>query len=73
MVVNLKELVPDLPDVRGNNHQVPIGEADQYVPIPVPSRDTQEEKGPEDRYLAAMIRCWRLVKRVIVCGTSDRT
>ena len=36
MVVSLTELMTNLPDVRGDNHKVPMGEADQYIPITIP-------------------------------------
>lgn len=40
VVVSLVELLPNLPDVSGNNHKVSMGEANEYVPITVPGSDT---------------------------------
>lgn len=44
MVVSLVELVSDLPDVSRYHDKVPVGEADQYVPVAVPSTNTEREK-----------------------------
>lgn len=41
MVASLVELVPNLPDVGGNNHKVPVGESDEYIPITIPGRDNR--------------------------------
>lgn len=42
MIVSLVELLPDLPDVGGNNHQVSVGETNQYIPIPIPSDERKK-------------------------------
>lgn len=66
------ELLANLLDVSGNNHKVPVGEADQDIPITVPRRDMQRRRtnsktsslpwlGTAPRYC------------VITCTTSDRT
>lgn len=44
MVVSLVELVSDLPDVSRYHDKVPVGEADQYVPVAVPSTNTERER-----------------------------
>lgn len=36
--MGLIELLPNLPDVSGNNHKVAMGESNQYVPITIPSK-----------------------------------
>lgn len=43
VVVSLIELLPNLPDVSGNNHKVAVGEANQYIPVTVPLRETQRK------------------------------
>ena len=43
MVVSLIELLPNLSDVGGNNHKVPMGEANQNIPVTIPGRDTQRK------------------------------
>lgn len=44
VVVSLIELLPNLPDVGGNNHKVPMGEANQNIPVTIPGRDTQRKR-----------------------------
>lgn len=44
MVAGLMELLANLLDVSGNNHKVPVGEADQDIPITVPRRDMQRRR-----------------------------